>query len=72
MLVLVLNCWVMETKETLGVEGFHDFGKVKQGAGQPVDFIDHHHVDLAITNVAEESWSNVRWPPSCARTGPQS
>ena len=48
MLVVVLNCCVTETKETpLRVEGLHDLGEVEERAGQPVDLVDDHHVDLA-------------------------
>ena len=36
------------------VEGFHDLGEVEQRTRQPVDFVDHHHVDLAGANVAKE------------------
>ena len=54
--VVVLNCWVIETKETpSSVEGFHDLGEIEQRSREPVDFVDHHHVDLAGTNVGQES-----------------
>ena len=41
-------------RDTLCVEGFHDLGEIEQRARQPVDFIDHHHVDLAGANISEE------------------
>ena len=40
--------------DAVGVEGFHDLGEVEQRARQPVDFVDHYHIDLAGRDVAEE------------------
>ena len=51
--VVVLNCWVTETKDT-GVEELDQLGKIGQRAGQPVDLVDHDHVDLAGLDVFEQ------------------
>jgi len=51
-----LNCCVTETKETpLASKDLHDLGEVEQRTRQPVNFIDHQHVDFARANVSKES-----------------
>ena len=46
--VVVLNCWVMQTNETLcSLEYFDNPGEVGERAGQPVDLVDDDHVDDA-------------------------
>jgi hypothetical protein len=45
MLVVVLNNWVTETKDTLLVEHLAQFGEVGERAGQPIDLIDDDHID---------------------------
>ena len=40
--------------DALSIESFHDLGEVEQRTCQPVDFINHHNVDLAGNNVAKE------------------
>jgi hypothetical protein len=50
--VVVLNCWVTETNDTGAVDN-------RQAAsppttGQPIDLIDHDHVDLAGPDVVQE------------------
>ena len=55
MLVVVLNAWVTDTKETLlRVEHLDDLGEVGERAGQPVDLVDDHDVDLAGRDVGEQ------------------
>ena len=54
--VVVLNCWVTETNgDAVGVEDLDDLGEVGQRAGQPVDLVDHHDVDLAGADVGQQS-----------------
>jgi hypothetical protein len=36
------------------LEGFNDLREVEQRAGHPVDLIDHHDIDLALTDIAEK------------------
>jgi hypothetical protein len=52
----VLNCWVTETNErhALGIEHLDDLGEVGERAGQPIDFVGHHHIDLAGLDVGEK------------------
>ena len=45
--VVVLNCWVTETKDNVSIKQLDELGKVRQGPGQAVDLIDNDHVDLA-------------------------
>ena len=30
----------------MGIEHLNDFGKVEQGAGEPIDFVHHDHIHL--------------------------
>ena len=54
--VVVLNCWVTETKETPHcVEQFDDPGEVGEGAGQAVDLVDHHGLDPALPGGSQEA-----------------
>ena len=52
--VVVLNCWVTETKLTSGCRMTHDLGEVGQRSGQPVDLIDHHGIDLLRRNICQQ------------------
>ena len=56
------------------VEGFHDLGEVKQRTRQSVDLIDHHDVDLACANIAQEPLQGraVHRPPGKAAVVVQS
>ena len=70
--LVVLNCWVTETKETPSlIEDFHDLGEVGERARQSVDLIDHDHVDLAggrylraAAAARAAPWSPPEKPPS--------
>jgi hypothetical protein len=54
--VVVLNCWVTETNDTLlPLEDFDQPGEVGQAAGQAVDLVDHHDVDLAGLDVGHQA-----------------
>ena len=54
--VVVLNCWVTETNDTpLGIENLDDLGEIGQRAGQPVDLVDHHDIDLALADIGEQT-----------------
>ena len=56
MLVVVLNAWVTETKETpCRVEALDDLGEVGQRARQAVDLVDHHRVDEAALHIGQQS-----------------
>ena len=53
--VVVLNCWVTETKETpWRVEQLDQLGEVRQRAGQPVDLVDDDDVDLPGPDVLQQ------------------
>ena len=53
--VVVLNCCVIDTKETpCAIEDVHDLGEVRERAGQPVDLVDDHRIDLTGLDVGEE------------------
>ena len=55
MLVVVLNDWVTETKETsMLVEQLHQLGEVGQRAGQPVDLVDDDDVDLPGSHLVQQ------------------
>jgi hypothetical protein len=55
--VVVLNCWVTETKDDLvPVEQLHHAGKVHERPCQPVDLVDHHDVYLALGNSSQQKF----------------
>ena len=55
MLVVVLNDWVTETKETPWASNSLDqLGEVGERAGQPIDLIDDDHVDPSRLHVDEQ------------------
>jgi len=55
MLVLVLNCWVIETKDTpLASKASTILAKSNSETSQPVDLIDDNKVDLARTDIAKK------------------
>src|SRR6266853_5515851 len=54
--VVVLNCWVTDTNETLCWSNSSTVGKVCERPGQPVDLVDHDHIDLA------GAYSHIRLP----------
>ena len=55
MLEVVLNDWVIETNETcMLVEQLDQLGEVGERAGEPVDLVDHHDVDLAGPDIGQQ------------------
>ena len=55
MLVVVLNAWVTLTNDTPSrSKPLDDLGEVRQRAGQPVDLVDDHDIDLARLDIREE------------------
>ena len=55
MLERVLNDCVTETNETpVGLEQLDQLGKIRQRAGQPVDLVNQHDVDLARANIGQQ------------------
>jgi hypothetical protein len=59
--VVVLNCWVTDTKvNTLFVELFDDLGEVGQGAGESVNFINDDGVDSLRGNIVQKLFQS--WP----------
>ena len=55
MLVVVLNCWVTETKVTLMLlERLDQLGEVHQRAAEPVDLVDDDDVDQPGLDVAQQ------------------
>src|SRR5437588_8692485 len=53
--VVVLNCWVTDTKDTLcRSNSSTKLGKIRQRSGQSVDLVDHDGVDLAGPHVLQE------------------
>ena len=50
-----MNDWVTETNETpCCVEQLDQLGEIGQRAGEPVDLVDHHDVDLAGPDIGQE------------------
>ena len=55
MLELVLNDCVTDTNETaVRLEQLDQLGKIRQRAGQPVDLVNQHDVDLARANIGQQ------------------
>jgi hypothetical protein len=53
--VVVLNCWVTETKDTpKALEDLNNLRKVREAPGQAVDLVDHDHVDQALLDIPKE------------------
>ena len=70
--VVVLNCWVTETNETpWRIEDLHQLGKIGERAGQAVDFVDDHDIDLAGLDILEQPPAG-RGVPGCRRNRPPS
>ena len=54
--MVVLNCWVTETKETvLSIKNLHKPGKIRQRPGQPVDLVDDDRVDPPDLDIGEQA-----------------
>ena len=54
--VVVLNCWVTDTNDTLVlVEQLDQLGEVRQRSGQPVDLVDDDDVDLAGSDILQQA-----------------
>jgi hypothetical protein len=50
--VVVLNCWVTEMKETFFIlEEFDQLCEVGERPRQAIHLVDHHRIDLSLTNV---------------------
>jgi hypothetical protein len=46
--VVVLNDWVTLTKVTpLRSKDLHQLGKIHEGAAEPINLVNHYHVDFA-------------------------
>jgi hypothetical protein len=55
MLVVVLNCWMIETKETTAaVKDLDELGKIGERPGQPVDLVNDNDIDLACLDIGDE------------------
>src|SRR6202043_1380455 len=54
MSVVVLNCWVIDTRDAAAVEDLDELGKIGERAGQPVDLIDDDHIDLACLDIGDQ------------------
>jgi hypothetical protein len=55
MKVVVLNCWVTETKLTPCASKTSDhFRKVHQGTGEPIDLVDDQGIDFMFLNITEK------------------
>ena len=53
--VVVLNCWVTETNDTLvAVEDLDHPREIHQGAGQTVDLVDDDHIDGSCLDVGKQ------------------
>ena len=53
--VVVLNCWVTDTKlAPWRVERLDDPGEVGERARQPVDLVDHDHIDPPGSDVGQQ------------------
>ena len=39
----------------MGVEHLDHLGEVGERAGQPVNFVDHHHIDQALVDVTKHT-----------------
>src|SRR5262245_20365434 len=51
--VVVLNCWVTETNDTMGIEQLDELGEVCQRAGQAVDLINDNDTDFACPDIGQ-------------------
>ena len=54
MLELVLNDCVTDTNDAVRLEQLDQLGKIRQRASKTVDFVDHHSIDLAGTDIRQE------------------
>src|SRR5262249_24301746 len=55
MLELVLKDWVTDTNETpWGIEQLDELGEISERAGQPVDLVNQHNVNLARPDIGQE------------------
>src|SRR6266536_2277661 len=53
--VVVLNCWVTETNETPWASNSStSLAKSANDRGQPVDLVDHHHVNASGPDIGQE------------------
>jgi hypothetical protein len=57
--VVVLNCWVTDTKETPCVESFNDLGKIGQAPRQSINLVDNDRIDPSVFNVLQ--YTLKRW-----------
>ena len=39
----------------MGIEHLDDLGKIEQGAGEPIDLVDHNDIQLRSTDVVQEA-----------------
>src|SRR3979409_2074791 len=53
MLVVVLNCWVIE-RDAAAVKDIDELGKIGERARQPVNLINDDHVDLAGLDIGDQ------------------
>ena len=55
MLEVVLNDWVIDTNETpVLIEQFDELGEIGERAGEAIDLVDYHGVDLAGPDIGQE------------------
>jgi hypothetical protein len=54
MLERVLKDWVTDTNDVVGIEQLDELGKISERAGQPVDLVDQHDVDLARPDIGQQ------------------
>ncbi len=38
----------------VGIKDINDFGKIREASCEPVDFVDHHHIDEALLDVCQQ------------------
>ena len=63
MLLVVLNDWVTETKETEGwIKELDQLGEIGKRPGQPVDLVDDDDIDLAGPDLGEEALAGQGGP----------
>jgi hypothetical protein len=53
--VVVLNCWVTETKDTPpGIKHLDHLGEVGEGSRQPVDLVDDDDIDQSRAHILHQ------------------
>src|SRR5713226_9217276 len=54
--VVVLNCCVTATNDTpAGVKQLDHLGEVRQRPRQPVNLVDHHHIDQTLADIDQQA-----------------